>query len=75
MFDYVKPNQREFDPDAYSLHIGTNDLTTDKKPDEICSEISRLAKVLKTSKNKIVISTIVPGEMHATLKSKKLILC
>ena len=58
MFDYVKPIQRDFDPDAYILHIGTNDLTTDKKPDETCSEISRHVQVLKTNKNKIVISTI-----------------
>ena len=40
MFDYVKPIQRDFDPDAYILHIGTDDLTADKKPDEIGSEIS-----------------------------------
>ena len=59
IFDYVKPIQRDFDPDAYILHIGTNDLTTDKKPDETCSEISRLVKVLKINKNKIVISAIV----------------
>ena len=39
MFDYVKPIQRDFDPDIYILYIGTDDLTTDKKPDEICSEI------------------------------------
>ena len=37
MFDYVKPVQKDFDPDAYILHIGTNDLTIDKKPGEICS--------------------------------------
>ena len=36
MFDYVKAIQRDFDPDAYILHIGTNDLTTDKKTEEIC---------------------------------------
>ena len=30
MFDYVKPIQRDFVPDAYILHIGTNDLTTEK---------------------------------------------
>ena len=59
MFDYVKPIQRDFDPDKCILHIGTNDLVTDKKPDEICSEISRISKVLKTNINKIVISTIV----------------
>ena len=45
MFDCVKPTQRNFDPDAYILHIGTNDLTTYKKLDKICSEISRLVKV------------------------------
>ena len=73
MFFYVKLIQRGFDPDAYILHIGTNDPTTDKKPHEIYSEISRLAKVLKTNKNKIVISTIVPWGV--TLKSKKLIFC
>ena len=60
MFDYVKPIQRDFDPDAYILHIGTNDLTTEKKPDEICTEISRFVKLLKLNKNKIFISTIVP---------------
>ena len=32
--NYVKPIQRDFDPDAYILHIRTNDQTTDKKPDE-----------------------------------------
>ena len=39
IFDYVKPIQEDFDRDAYILHIDTNDLTADKKPDEICSEI------------------------------------
>ena len=47
MFDYLKPIQRDFNPDAYILQIGTNDLTTNKKQDEICSEISRLVKVRK----------------------------
>ena len=37
--DYVKPIQGDFDRDAYILHIDTNDLTADKKPDEICSEV------------------------------------
>ena len=31
MFDYVKPTERDFDPDTYILHIGTNDLMTVKK--------------------------------------------
>ena len=39
MLDYVKPIERDFDPEVYVIHIGTNDLTTDKTPDEIFSEI------------------------------------
>ena len=71
IFDYVKPIQRDFGLDAYILHIGTNDLTTDKKPDETCSEISRLVKVLKINKNKIVISTIVPRGDACNTKVEK----
>ena len=71
MFDYLKPIQRNFNPDAYILQIGTNDLTTNKKQDEICSEISRLVKVRKKNKNKIVISTIVPREDACNTKVKK----
>ena len=36
MFDYVKPIQRDLDPDAYVIHIGKNNLTTDKTPYKIC---------------------------------------
>ena len=59
MLDYVKPIKRDLDPEAYVIHIGTNNLGTDKIPDEILSEVMRLIKGLKTYKNKIVISTIV----------------
>ena len=52
MFDYVKPIQIDFDPDAYILHIVTNDLTVDEKPDKICSEMSQLSKFLKQIKTK-----------------------
>ena len=49
------------------IHIGTNDLGTDKTPDDIFSEILRLVKELKTDKNKIVVSTIVPrGDAYNT---------
>ena len=60
MFDYVKPIQRDLDPEAYAIHMGTNNLTTDKISGEICSEILRLIKELKADKNKIVVSTFVP---------------
>ena len=53
------------------IHIDTNDLGTDKTPDEIFSEILRLIKELKTDKNKIVVSTIVPrGDAYNTKAEK-----
>ena len=74
MLDYIKPIQRDLDPEVYVIYIGTNDLTTDKtdkKPDEIFSEIQRLIKELKTDKNKIVVSTIVPrGDAYNTKAEK-----
>ena len=55
ILDYVSPIQRDLDPEAYVIHIGTNDLTTDKTPDKIFSAILRLIKELKTDKNKIAV--------------------
>ena len=53
------------------IHIGTNDLGTVKTPDEIFSEILHLIKELKTDKNKIVISTIVPRGNTYNTKAEK----
>ena len=39
VFDYVKSIQRDLDPEAYVIHIGTYDIRTYKTPDEIRSEI------------------------------------
>ena len=61
MLDYVKPIQRDLDREAYVIHIGIKDQTTDKTPDEIFSEILRLIKELKRDKNKTVVSAIATG--------------
>ena len=52
-------------------NIGANNLTTDKTPDEIFSEILPLIKDLKTDKNNTVVSTIVPRSDAYNTKSKK----
>ena len=39
MLDYVKPIQRDFNPEVYVTHIATNGLATDKAPDKIFSDI------------------------------------
>ena len=59
VLEYLKPIQRDLDPEAYVIHIGTNDLKTDKTPDEIFSEILRLINELKTDKNRIAVSAML----------------
>ena len=74
MLDYVKPIQTiqgDLEPEAYAIHIGTNNLTTDNTPNEIFSEMLRLIKELKTDKNKVVISTIVPRGDTFNAKAEK----
>ena len=60
MLDYIKPTQRDFNPDVYLLHVGTNDLTSNKSPEQISLDISNLANSLKLDNNTVVVSSIVP---------------
>ena len=55
MEDYIKPTKRDFNPDLYILHVGTNDLLLDNTPEVISSRIIDTTKSLITEKNKIVI--------------------
>ena len=60
MTHYVKPsiNQK---PDRFVIHIGTNDLKTDKTPSKIVKEIFNLSKsVHMDTKAPVIISGIVP---------------
>ena len=52
MFYYAKPVQKDFDPDAYILHIGTNDLTTDKNQTKSAQKYRDLSRFLKQIKIK-----------------------
>ena len=53
------------------IHISANNLTTDKTPDKIFSEILPLIKELETDKNNAVVSTIVPRSDPYNTKAKK----
>ena len=35
MYDHIKPSQRNFEPNVYISHVGTNDVPTDMTPEEI----------------------------------------
>ena len=60
MYDHIKPTQRNFQPNVYISHVGTNDLPTDITPEEISEKIITFSKHLKSEDNEVVVSGIVP---------------
>ena len=62
MVDYIKPTQRVFNPDVYLLHVGTNDLSSNKSPEQISLDILNLTNVLKLDNNTVIVSSIVPRD-------------
>ena len=58
MEDYMKPSLRN-PPDHFILHVGTNDLGSDKSPSEIGESMVNLACQLKNEKHDISVSTII----------------
>ena len=55
MADYMKPSIRA-KPNHFTFHVGTNDLTSKKTPDEIAKTIIDLASELKSEKSDVSIS-------------------
>ena len=60
MFDYIKLMQRDFNPGVYILHVGTNDLSSDKSLEKISLDVLNLVKSVKLNSNTVAISNIVP---------------
>ena len=58
MEDYMKPSLRN-PPDHFILHVGTNDLSSDKSTHKIAESIINLACQLKNKKHDASISTII----------------
>ena len=58
MNDYVKPSVR-ISPDHFILHVGTNDLSSDKSSEEITRSIIGLATSIKNEKHDVSISNII----------------
>ena len=67
MHDYIKPTQRDFKPEIFVLHVGTNDPPSNKSPKEISEDIVTLAESMKAENNKIVSSIVC----HAVRFSEK----
>ena len=69
MVNYIKPTQRDFNPDVYLLLVGTNDLSSNKSREQISLDILNLVNSLKLHKNTIIVSSIAP---HDDENKKKL---
>ena len=47
---YITPTEREFEPDIYILHVGTNDLILDDIPEKITKHMVNINTSLKNRK-------------------------
>ena len=71
MKDYLKPSLRQ-NPDHVVLHVGTNDLDSDKDPELIAKSIVDLASTVKKDTCEVTISNIV---VRNDKFKKKAVLC
>ena len=62
MVSYIKPTQRDFNPDVYLLLVGTNDLSSNKSREQISLDILNLVNSLKLHNNTIIVSSIAPHD-------------
>ena len=60
MNDDVKPTLRDFDSEHIILHVGTNELNSERTASQIARSIIALGQSIKSEKNTITISLIVP---------------
>lgn len=57
MYHYSIPSL-QYEPDLVIMHVGTNDLRTEKSPKEIANEIIKLSISISTEYNDIMVSSI-----------------
>ena len=69
MEHYSKP-PLERNPELVILHIGTNDIKSDKSPSEIASNIHKLAKEMEQGERKVAISALIPRNDSEDLTKK-----
>ena len=60
MDDYSRPTIREFDPEWIIIHVGTNDLNTEKTASQISKSLIDFAHSLHNDSTKVAISLIIP---------------
>ncbi len=58
MYDFSRPSL-EKEPDLVILHIGVNNIRSEKSPKEIATDILELADNMRTNDIKVVISQLI----------------
>ena len=71
MKSYIIPTV-ELEPDAIVIHCGTTNLRRKEQPEEIAYEIVNLASSIKSKKNQVVVSSIIPRKDHYRDKAKQM---
>ena len=69
MKDYMKPSLRE-NPDHFILHVGTNDLNTERSPKLIAKFIVDLTTTLKGNSRDVSVSNIIVRTDNSNLNEK-----
>ena len=75
MQDNAKPTIREINPEHIILHVGTNDLKSEKTGSQIANSIIELANSLKNETNSIHVSLIDSRNENLNNKVNKVNSC
>ena len=70
MVVYIKPTQRDTNPDVYLLHVGTTNLSSNKSTEQISLDILNLTNSLKLDNNTVIVSNIVSRDDENKKKSE-----
>ena len=73
MSDCIKATKKDFNPDIYVLHVGTNELTLSNTTEQIAKLISDIDNSLNTDNKTAIVSNIVHRGNKNKEKSEKAI--
>ena len=67
----IQNQRKKKSPAEIIIHVGTNDLPSEKEPEEIANNIINLAKSVKTEENKIVVQAFYQERTSIIKKGRK----
>lgn len=67
--DHAKPSLKQ-NSDHFVLHVGTNDLDSDRSPKLISKSITDIAITPRIEKHDVTVSNVIPQSGHLQTKAK-----